>query len=281
MAWRGSPEQQTDSILSAVDSFAEGMKQGYNIDSFIMLAPTAQEIYKDTLPLNSQPGNQTALIKYCYDSLEYLTSIDVATYLAENSERYIFYRTDHHWTSEGAYWGYYAASGKLGFAPHSTGRFNVEHATSDFRGTLFSMTLNYQITPDTISLYTLTSNAPKVSMSINTGLEVAQHDSLFMREFLDTKDKYAVFLGRNSPIMEITTDLGNDKSLLMFKDSFAHCMLPFLVNHYSRITVLDMRYLGENIGQFVDFAEYEQVIFVYEATNFAQDTNLRKLAAAR
>jgi hypothetical protein len=283
MTWRGAPDEDTDTTLNIINTFAERILRRYELDSFIMLVPSAQEIYKEILPVNSQPGNQTALINYCYDRLENLTPIDAATYLSENSNRYIYYRTDHHWTSEGAYWGYFAAAQKLGFAPLSAGMFNAEHAATDFRGTLFSKTLNYRITPDTVSLYTLVNNAPQISLTINTGAEITQHSSLFMREFLDVnvKDKYAVFMGVNSPIMEIETDIGNERSLLIFKDSFAHCMIPFLANHYSRITVLDMRYLSGNIQEFVDLNEYEQVLFLYEATHFADDRNLRKLEEIR
>jgi hypothetical protein len=276
-AFRGQPNETTDAVLAAVDSFAGQAYDLYGIDSYIMLIPTAQEIYKDMLPPNSQPGNQSALINYCYDNLENLTPIDAATYLSENSGGYIYYRTDHHWTTFGAYWGYYAAANKLGLIPHSIGMFNIEHVSSDFRGTLFSMTLDYRITPDVISLYTLAGNPPQVSLSVDTGREIIIRDSLYLREYLDKKDKYSVFLGQNAPIIKITTDVDNDKSLLMFKDSFAHSMLPFLANHYSRITVLDMRHLSGDIHTIVNVSDYEQILFVYDATNFMSDRNLRKL----
>jgi hypothetical protein len=281
LAWRGEADEVTGSIAGAVDGFAERLRDTYEIDSYVMLVPSAQEVYKDLLPPNAQPGSQAALIKFCYDNMPSLTHIDVATYLAENANRYIYYRTDHHWNTDGAYWGYFAAAQKLGFSPHGSGRFNIEHASTDFRGTLFSKTLNFKITPDSISLYTLAVNPPALTLTVNTGAEITVHDTLYMREFLDKKDKYAVFLGLNSPIMTIETDLDNDKSLLIFKDSFAHCMIPFLANHYSRITVLDMRYLNDDVRKFVEIEEYEQVLFLFEATNFAQETSLRRLDSAR
>ena len=259
--------------LQSVDNFV----QQIGIESYIMLVPTAQEIYADTLPPNSEPGNQTALIKHCYDNLPNLTSIDVATYLTENSDGYIFYRTDHHWTTYGAYWGYYAAALKMGIVPYDVGKFSVEHASTDFRGTLFSKTLDYRITPDVVSFYTLANNPPELTLTVNDGVETVKHDSLYLRDYLNSKDKYAAFMGVNSPIMEIETDVDNDRALLVFKDSYAHCMLPFLSNHYSRITVLDMRYINVDVSSFVDFSEYEQVLFVYSATEFAEDTSLRKL----
>ena len=281
-AWRDDAVD-VDLTLGAVDSFAQMMQESYGVKSYIMLVPTAGEIYKELLPPNSQQGSQSALINYCYDNLPNLASIGVTTYLTENANRYIYYRTDHHWTTFGSYWGYYAAAKSMGIAPYDLGRFNVEHASSDFRGTLFSKTLNYRVTPDVIQFFSLNSNDGKNNpqLHINDGMTVTKRDSLYLREFLDKKDKYAAFMGLNSPIMDVYTDVNTDKTLLIFKDSFAHCMIPFLANHYSRITVLDMRYINADIRAFVELGDYEQVLFVYSATNFAEDTDLWKLNKSR
>ncbi|MCL1788822.1 MAG: DHHW family protein [Oscillospiraceae bacterium] len=281
-SWRGDSEGPGADIgptLNSVDGFAKKTAEQYGTESYIMLVPTAQEIYADLLPANAQPGNQAALIKHCYDHLEHLTSVGVMTYLSENSDRYIYYRTDHHWTTYGAYWGYYAAAKNMGITPYELGRFNIEHAASDFRGTLFSKTLNFRITPDVIQFYTLSCDTENTTrLQINNGNEITEYDSLYLREYLDKKDKYAAFMGLNSPIMDVFTDVDNGKSLLIFKDSFAHCMIPFLANHYSRITVLDMRYINTDIEEFVALGDYGEILFVYSVTNFAEDSDLRKLA---
>jgi hypothetical protein len=281
LSWRGkdSTDEELpdlDETLKSIDSFSERLSQT-GTESYIMLIPSSQEIYMDLLPANSHVGSQSALIKHCYDSLENLTSIDVMTYLSENSDSYIYYRTDHHWTTFGAYWGYFAASKRLAVTPYDLGWFDVEHVSSDFRGTLFSKTLNFSVTPDVVSFYTLANSPPRVNLTINNGSETTEHDSLYFREFLTQKDKYAAFMGHNVPIMKITTDVESDKSLLVFKDSFANCMLPFLANHYNKITVLDMRYINTDISELVELSEYEQVLFVYGAVEFSQDTGLRKL----
>ena len=204
---------------------------------------------------------------------------DLLDVLKQHNEEYIYYRTDHHWTTYGAYWGYYAAAKNMGITPYELGRFNIEHAASDFRGTLFSKTLNFRITPDVIQFYTLSCDTENTTrLQINNGNEITEYDSLYLREYLDKKDKYAAFMGLNSPIMDVFTDVDNGKSLLIFKDSFAHCMIPFLANHYSRITVLDMRYINTDIEEFVALGDYGEILFVYSVTNFAEDSDLRKLA---
>jgi hypothetical protein len=276
--WRDYDENRLDSVLKAMDDFASRNPEA---SVSFLLVPTAQEIYIDTLPPNSEPGNQKALIKYCYDRLENITGIDALTPLSENRVQYIYFRTDHHWTSYGAYWGYHAACARLGLTPYEPGWFNIEYAASDFRGTLYSKTLNSKTEPDVIQFYIPAPNRvtpPNVKVTVNTGEEINEYDSLYFKEYLNTKDKYSVFLGTNSPLTEIVTDLeNNDKSLLVFKDSYAHIMLPFLTNHYKKITVLDMRYIKTDIREYIDLEEYEQILFIYNAVTFSEESNLLTL----
>ncbi|MDR0198022.1 MAG: hypothetical protein LBI36_07400 [Oscillospiraceae bacterium] len=278
--WRDYDAATTDRVLSAMNGFAE---RAPDISCYFLLAPTSQEIYGDTLPPNAGAGNQKAFIKYCYESLENIVTVDAYNPLYENRERYIYYRTDHHWTTFGAYLAYYAACEKMGLTPFEPGAFDVEHVSSDFRGTLYSKTLNSKITPDVVSFYNLAQFAPlNITLKVNTGTGIDEYDSLYFREYLDKKDKYAAFLGTNAPITDIFTDLeNNEKSLLIFKDSYAHCLIPFLANHYKRITVLDMRYIETDIRYFVDLSEYGQVLFLYNAVTFSEESNLIKLNAVK
>jgi hypothetical protein len=280
LAWRECREAMSGlpDTLAAVDEFAAQMQELHGAQTYIMLVPTASEIYRDSLPPNAQVGDQTAVIARIYAALlENAVSIDVLTPLSENAAHYIFYRTDHHQTAFGSYLGYFAAGSRMGFTPLDLGRFDVEHAANDFRGTLFSRTLNRRITPDVISFYTLSGGSREVTLTINTGFDVIERDTFFFREYLDAKDKYMAFMGGNQPIVEIVTDADNDASLLVFKDSFAHSMLPFFANHYRRITVADMRLINTDISEFVNLGEYDQVLFIYSATMFAEDTALQRL----
>ena len=107
------------------------------------------------------------------------------------------------------------------------------------------------------------------------------YDSLYVRDFLETKDKYSGFTGRNVPVVTIETDVDTDRSLLIIKDSYAHSLVPFLSKHYSKITMLDIRYINTDISRIVKLDEYQQVIFMYNAITFAEDRNLTKLALTR
>ena len=281
-SWRTS-DYSADSVsknLSAMESFAEKYPK---MKMYFMLAPNAQEIYSDTLPANCGAADQKQFIKNCYDSLPSLTNIDVYSGLLAAKNEYIYYRTDHHWTSYGAYIGYKAAASAMKFTAYNEDKFSVEHASNEFRGTLYSKTLDNSITPDTIDIYALANNEPQVKVSVyKSGAEPdSTYDSLYFREFLDVKDKYSTFLGQNVPRIDIDSDIPqeNDKgSLLIFKDSYAHSLIPFLAKNYSHITVLDLRYINSdpsNIG--VNLKDYENVLFMYNVITFSQDTNVKKL----
>jgi len=280
----GYDKDRVGKNLNAMNNFA---KRHESVPVYFMLAPTSLELYGDTLPKSSPIASQKDFMRYCHDELDQITGIDILTLLEEHRERYIYYRTDHHWTSLGAYIAYTAAGTAMGFTPLNMDRFNIETASSDFWGTLHSKTLDDSITPDIINIYTLSEGEPEVVLTVNDGVNITEHQSLYFREFLDTKDKYSTFLGINAPIIKITSDISgipegsssSGKKLLIFKDSYAHSLIPFLAKNYSEITVVDMRYINMGYNAFFTVEDFDQVLFMYNVITFSEDTNLVKLNA--
>mgnify|MGYP002995638058 FL=1 len=281
-SWR-TGDYSVDSVnknLSAMEKFAEKYPK---IKMYFMLAPNAQEIYSDTLPANCGAADQKLFIKSCYESLPNITGIDVYSGLLAAKNEYIYYRTDHHWTSYGAYIGYKSAASAMNFTAYSEDKFSVEHASNEFRGTLYSKTLDNSITPDTIDIYALANNEPQVKVSVyKSGAKPdSSYNSLYFREFLDVKDKYSTFLGQNVPRIDIESEIPKeyDKgNLLVIKDSYAHSLIPFLTKNYIHITVLDLRYINSDLSNIgVNPKDYENVLFMYNVITFSQDTNVKKL----
>lgn len=276
--WKSYDEDLVAKNINAINNFAD---RHSDLPMYFMLVPTSQEIYADTLPPNAQPLSQRTFIRDVYAELPACNTVDAYSLLSQNRDNYIYYRTDHHWTSLGAYLGYQALAEKLGYMSIPENRFNIEHASNSFRGTLYSKTLDSSVTPDIIDFYTLSSGSPSLTLSVmnDDGVTYKDYDSLYFREYLDKKDKYSSLLGSNTPLLTITTDLEeqNERSLLIFKDSYAHALIPFLTNHYSKITVLDMRYINTDIQQFVSLEEYDQVLFLYNVITFSEDGNIAKL----
>ncbi|MCL2018462.1 MAG: DHHW family protein [Oscillospiraceae bacterium] len=274
-AWNEYNEASVNRNLAAMNAFA---KRHGDVPVYLMIAPSSIEIYRDSLPRSVPVGSQKDFIKYCYDELTELTSVDVLYLMEEFSDGYIYYRTDHHWTSEGAYIAYTALGGAMNFTPLGLNSFDVENASNSFRGTLFSRTLDEKITPDIIKFYTLYDGDPDVLLKVNNGMDVSEHDSLYFREYLEVKDKYSAFLGTQVPVVNIYTDIpGSSKRLLIFKDSYAHSLVPFLTKNFNEITMVDLRFINTRYSDVINVDKYDAVLFIYNAITFSEDTNLIKL----
>ncbi|MDE7234304.1 MAG: hypothetical protein K2N29_04510, partial [Ruminiclostridium sp.] len=272
--WEGFDPEFIEKNLDAINRFAE---RHSDVPVYFLLAPTSQEIYANLLPKSAPIGSQSELNSFCRERLN-CTVIDVCHALKSNADSYIYYRTDHHWTSYGAYIAYTEAAKSLGFQSEPLSSFHIEHASSDFRGTLYSRTLDLGVTPDVIDYYHFNEAAAPRTLTINTGTEIKEYDTLYMREYLEVKDKYSSFLGENSPMMTITSERSpNGQSLLIFKDSYAHAMIPFLANHYSTITVLDLRYFNVGYQTLVNVEDYDSVLFLYNSITFSDEAHIRKL----
>lgn len=263
-----------DKSLDAINTLASSV----TTPVYVMIAPTSAGIYTDTLPKNAPQLDQKQVIDYIYKNLNTgVSAIDVYDILNASREDYIYYRTDHHWTSLGAYYAYSTAISKLGFSTVPYSRYDVEHASRDFLGTYYSKTLYDKIQPDTIDIYSSRDGSSVVSCTVSNSIEEKVYDSIYFREFLEVKDKYSTYLGTNQPCVKIKTNIQSDKKILVFKDSYANSFVPFLTQHYSEITVLDMRY----INNFRDYAvpeDYTHILFLYNSTTFSSDDNIKKIA---
>jgi len=273
-------QKLVDVSLTSMNTFAQNHTE---IPVAVMLAPTAQELNFSKMPSYNGYLSQKAFIDYCYEQLEGMTTIDCLSFISEHKDEYVFYRTDHHWTSLGAYYAYCSAAKALGISAYGLNEFDIETASSDFRGTLYSNTLDDGVTPDSIDYYHLKNNAPEITMTVHDGEKETVYDSLYVRDYLNVKDKYSSFTGSNQPIITIETSVDNGKSLLMIKDSYAHSLVPFLANHYSKITMVDLRYMYRDLNTMFDLYgyqpvdEYSQILFVYNVIGFADDQSVRKI----
>ena len=264
-----------DKGIAAINKFAEGN----DLPVFVMVVPTSAEIYSDQLPENAPNVNQQEFISYVYENLNSsVTTIDVYRTMMSNRDDYIYYRTDHHWTTRGAYLAYSAAGRKMGYEPVPDDLYDIEHAGIGFIGTFYSKTLYDGVEKDILDFYHFAGGSPvnEVIVTEEYGVEPAVYDSVYFREYLGVKDKYSAFLGTNKPLITIRSGNGGGK-LLVVKDSYAHCYVPFLTQHYSEITMIDLRYINVSYKQIVDIEDYDQVLILYNASSLMTDTDIRKL----
>lgn len=276
--FKGYDEKAVNASIKAMNSFAERFP---DLPAYLMLAPTAQELFSPQIPSYTGLMSEKAFIDNVYSQMVNVSVIDCLSYISGHADEYVFYRTDHHWTSLGAFYAYQAAAKSLDYTAYGLNAFNIETASRDFRGTLYSKTLDDGITPDVMEYYFLANGEPAVKMTRRDDREVNVCDSLYVREFLGEKDKYSSFTGSNAPIVTIETDVDNEKSLLLIKDSYAHSLVPFLSKHYGKITMVDMRYINSGLNNLVRLDEFTEALFLYNVIGFSEDANLAKLALTR
>lgn len=181
----------------------------------------------------------------------------------------LYYHTDHHWTTHGAYVGYQAYCGAAGLSPIPEADFQKTCVTTDFHGTIFSKLHDSTVPGDAITLYENPANQLTVSYP-DTG-EVT--DTLYNRDYLAQKDKYSMFLNNLHPLVEITNATADsDRQLVLIKDSYANSMVPFLVNHYQKIYVFDTRYYRFGPSSFInEHPEVTDVLLLYNMNTIDTD----------
>ncbi|MGN1482063.1 DHHW family protein [Porcipelethomonas sp.] len=263
---------EIDISVNAINKYA----QLYDTEVFALIAPTSAGIYRDRLPENAPQIDQKEIIEHIYNNFsDDITCIDVFDCLINEKENYIYYRNDHHWTSYGAYCAYSEAIKQLGGETLPVEAYSIEHASSDFRGTFYAKCLYKKTPADVIDIYSLKNGADITDVILDDGTGQSHCDDIYFRDFLEGRDKYCVFLGNNRAFTDIKTDVGNGKKILVIKDSYANSFIPFLTQNYSEIAVIDLRYVKTSIGDFVNPDDYDQTLFLYNASTFAEDKNIK------
>ncbi len=268
-------EHKVNMNIDGITNFA---KNNPDAKVFMAIAPTALDVYSDSLPYGKSTWSQKTEIDKIYsETSKSAYGIDIYTSLYSNRDQYIYYNTDHHWTSLGAYYAYTQIATALDFKPYDKSPFDIEHASYDFYGT-YSSKSKISVAADTIDIYSLASSDLAVTeVIVNDGKEEKNYDSLYFREWLDQKDKYSVFLGQVQPEVTIKTNVQNDKKLLIFKDSFAHSLIPFLSLHYSEIKLIDLRYTNQNYRDLVDVNEYNDILLLYNIDSLVHSYDIAAL----
>ena len=239
-----------------------------------MLVPTASGVLTNRLPPFASDFDQAAMLAQAEALCPEGTFLSLLPALQEHQEEYIYYRTDHHWTTLGAYYGYAAWAESCGLTPWAREDFSEATLTTEFYGTTHSK-INLPVYPDSIIQYT---PRREVSYQVNYNLGQKETSTLYDLEKLEGKDKYAVFLGGNNPIVTITCSAGEpERKLLIVKDSYAHCFAPFAANHFESTTLIDLRYFNMGVKAFMEQEGFTDVLVLYSTANFADDRNLNTL----
>lgn len=253
----------SDTVAEKINGFAEK----YNSSFYFIAVPSSDGIYSNLLPEYIPPDFQSEQIQNFYNKLNpEIRKINAFNILKNFSDDYIYYRTDTKWTAYGAYCVYRTAIQKLGFIPVAYDKFTIEHITSEFKGNLYNRTLYEMPKNDFIDLYYSDSINIQSITAYNQNLSESLR-VLYDKSFLNSKYMYDIYLGENVPALKIKTGVNNNKKLMVIKDSYADCFIPFLTQHYSEITVISVDFPDFRFTDYFNINGYEQIIFVCGVEN--------------
>lgn len=264
--------QNYQETMNALKAFSE---RHPDVQKYMLLAPNAVNILEDKLPFQAPVADQNLWIDKVFKETEEagFQKIDVRESLKKHSKEDIYYRTDHHWTTKGAYYAYREAADILGIT--DTVRCELMTVSNQFQGTL-SAKSGYRMSEkeDLQVYYPEEGLKPSVVTYVD---EQKKTSSLYNSDKLKERDKYGMFLNGNHALLKIETPSEANKSIMILKDSYANCLIPFLTDYYRKIIVVDPRYYYENLDELMAVEDITEVMILMNANSFFQDTTLKSV----
>ena len=265
-----------ESNTSALTAFKEANP---DLKMYFLLAPNAANILSDKLPVAVSTASQNKYMDDFFETVESLgiTPIDVRdTFKEAKKDTQLYYRTDHHWTTDGAYLAFGQVDSVMELDNKVT--YTDYAVKNDFRGTLASKSGFVNGMDDAIKIYLPAEDSEGYENSVIYYSDTKEKTTQFYQvDSLDTKDAYTVFGGSNHPMYTVRTPLDTDRHLLLIKDSYANSMVPFLSQCFSEIVVVDPRYFYDNIQDIISSESITDVLFLYNANTFFADMSLEMM----
>lgn len=276
-------EKQVDRNIKAVEDYF--MTASETIDKqklSFLLVPTSGLVMQEKLPKNARLFDQAKYIDQVQKAMKDYNFVDVRDTLMDHNDEYIYYKTDHHWTSAGACLAYDVWSERTGGEAETEDGL-VKNVVSDkFRGSLYSKILDADSAYDEIWTYGLQKDDAFGSKDCTVTIDEKQQlDSIYDDEMLQKKDKYAYFLSGNYGQVHIqnqkAASKAKGKNVLIIKDSFANSFVPFVTQDYENIYMVDLRYYNGDMKSYLQEHNITDVLVLYNISNFISDRNLHKL----
>ena len=257
-----------------MDALAGFLDRHDDLPQYVLIAPTALTVLPEALPALADAGDEGGYIDRLEEDLSETPAAFVdlrPAFAAAKATTRLYYRTDHHWTSDAARLAYLELARAAGL-PGDTDAFQRRLLSSTFQGTL-SATSGFRM-EDSEDMWAWVPGDGAPQAVVTWVGENRRSASLFREECLDTRDQYAVFLGGNFPEVRIETTVANDRTLLL-KDSYANCMVPLLTAGYHRIVVVDPRYFTGDLEVLMGAEGVNEILVLYNAQTLSEDTALR------
>lgn len=251
-------EARIQKNMSVINSFAD--KLGTSVD--FMLVPSAgwalgehPDLYLDEDYVNSIYG-------LAGKNLGPVSLLE--TYRGRGE---LYFKTDHHWTSQGAYEGYRACCEAAGKRPLPETAFTPRQH-GDFRGSTYSRSALWLTPAEPLILWERDAN-----ITVTNGESQELHPGVFYWERLEEADKYTVNLGGNHSIVRTHNPDGQGR-LLVIRDSYANSLGTFLAQTWEDVVLVDLRYYKNPVSELLQQESFDNVLICYSIGNFMTDANL-------
>ncbi len=262
-------DSRLDLNLSVIADFKEKTK----IDTSVMIVPSTGYIAKNYPYGFTEKYNDDEYFKrigeFCKNNN--LKMIDLRpSFKEEFAKNQIYYRTDHHWTTYGAFLAYNQLCRQWNITPAKSDDFKIERY-KNFYGTTYNTSGFWLTKPDTIEIWKNTHNKSTCEIKVDDKTE--KYSSMYFYDNLKGEDKYEVFLDGNHPITTVKNPKNkNGERLLVIKDSFSHCLTPFLSENFQEVTLVDMRYYKKSVSEEIcKNTKYHKVLICMSIDNFLED----------
>lgn len=270
-ALKESECMQLQKNISVISQFAK--KHDGKVQ--FLLAPSASLIYSENIPSKAPIIDENAYLDKIFSAVKKEADvIDLREVFSKVKDQYIYYRTDHHWTTNGAYLAYQTFCKQKNLIPFDC-NLKAKHEVNDFYGTSYSASRKWDALPDVITYYDLSNTMTTYKVLGENQFKKEKQTGLYEKEKLNKRDKYGMFLYGNNGYSVIKGD-GAGK-ILLIKDSYANCFIPFLTNNYAKIAVVDLRNYNYSLDSLIEKEGYDDILILYNFQTFVADTCIPNL----
>lgn len=241
---------------SMINTVKSRVGEGVNV--YDMVVPTSFGVCLSKEGQKAIGGSdEQEAVEYIYSLIEdSVKKVPVVDELIRHNAEYIYFTTDHHWTQLGAYYAYVEFCKAKGITPHAVEDYQtVEYP--DFVGTFYEYSNQAQVlmdNPDCVVAY--------IPIATND-MMIGDTPGNVIGDVGSARNKYMCFIGGDYSLGKIhNPTLSDGSACVLIKESFGNCFAPFLVDHYENVYIVDYRYYGGNLNQFIRDNNVQDVIFL-------------------
>lgn len=275
-------QQNSDSYVALINKFASDVKGKANVYDMIVPLHYQIALSEDTVKKYNASDCKDA-IDYMYSNLgDGVKSVDTLPYLIEHNDEYLYFRTDHHWTARGAYYAYLAFCEEKGIKPTSLDSYK-RLQFDGFLGTFYANAKQpaaMKSNPDYVEAF-VPNGINEEEVYDSNGNKIAEYAIVYTKaDKYDAGNKYLTFIGGDQPLTKIRNPKINDgSSIVVVKESYGNAFVPFLVDSYEYVYVIDYRAWSGSLADFVTQNNIDDVLFLNVVSNTSTAERLNELSA--